>query len=605
MARIVGSSFKAPIIQRTGPQETAMDRALASFVSPAGVYLLAQGIGALGKLPFRSKEGGVDMVAEAARKKSAAINQLRDAQLTKSQLKPGRTQREVVEQRDRMAPRDTDKMPGTLKTPTQRNFSAEIEAIEGQKKLQMQRATQLEMLLGNMSADDPDRATVADQRRQALGIISELKEAQDKLRPRDEAEKLVDTKVRELSDHMATGISSEIRGATVPEQRILDMVAQAQREGRASTAADAAELSESAIRERMEQELPTPQVIQQEQLENLSIQELQDLANRTRKDLKRFGAESRAFQDKFGEQINPLIVQQNIDKSVEARTANREAINRELRKRGREVAQRAPVSFLSERGQQLAALSPFQQKQELRRMAREVKSEEQAKEVRDLLGRFAPVRETLGDYFRTDDEIATEFEKEVVDLIPKFDPDAGQKRRLREAQIKQAEADVEQKKATTAKTAAETGQALLVALVNADAKKRRAAASAAAAQRKQQLKGKEDSAKRAQADLNREIDRLLNSIRERAVRIRASKELNELRRGTTPENIKQRYQKLYVTMGKDYIKNSVAVTDAAALMQGQLMQAAGAQLDDFTKLPGSRADELSLDKPKSKQGRSD
>jgi hypothetical protein len=232
-------------------------------------------------------------------------------------------------------------------------------------------------------------------------------------------------------------------------------------------------------------------------------------------------------------------------------------------------------------------------------MAREVKSEEQAKEVRDLLGRFAPVRETLGDYFRTDDEIATEFEKEVVDLIPKFDPDRAQKVRLREAQIKQAEADVEQKKATTAKTAAETGQALLIALVNADATKRRAAASAATAQRKQQLKGKQDSAKKAQADLNREMDRVISSISQRAVRLLVIKDLSQYRTGTTPANFEKRLNKVFERIAESDVRDSVATTDAAALLQGQLVQAAGSKVRDFT---GSRAGELSLDKPKKKQG---
>ena len=516
MARIVGSSFKAPIIQRTGPQETAMDRALASFVSPAGVYLLAQGIGALGKLPFRSKEGGVDMVAEAARKKSAAVNQLRDAQLTKSQLKPGRTGREVVEQRDRMAPRDTDRMPDTVQTPTQRAFSAEIEAIEGQKKLQMQRATQLEMLLGNMSADDPDRAAVVDQRRQALGIISELKEAQDKLRPKDKAAKLVDTKVRELSDHMRTGISSETRGATVPEQRMLDMIGQARREGRASTAADVAELSESAIRERIEQELPTPKVIQEAELEDLSIQELQDLADRTRKDLKRFGAQSKAFQDKFGEQINPLIVQQNIDKSVEARMSNRTAINNELQKRQRELEQRKPVSFLSAQGQKIAGLTPFQQKQELRRMARAVTTTEDAEEVRNLLSRFAPARETIGDYFRSDDDIATEFEKEITDLIPAIDPLAGLKRQELESRIRMQDATTGQRAATAQATRAGIGEKERVAEITAAGKREQKEAENKRKADEKAEKQRNAKSARSKAQHDKEVKRAMQRAKENA-----------------------------------------------------------------------------------------
>ena len=568
MARIVGSSFKAPIIQRTGPQETAMDRALASFVSPAGVYLLAQGIGALGKLPFRSKEGGVDMVAEAARKKSAAVNQLRDAQLTKSQLKPGRTGREVVEQRDRMAPRDTDAMPRT-QTPTQRAFSAEIEAIEGQKKLQMQRAAQLEMLLGNMSADDPDRAAVVDQRRQALGIISELKETQDKLRPKDKAAKLVDTKVRELSDHMRTGVSSETR-MTVPEQRILDMVAQAQREGRASTAADAAELSESAIRERMEQELPTPKVIQEAELEDLSIQELQDLADRTRKDLKRFGAQSKAFQDKFGEQINPLIVQQNIDKSVEARMSNRTAINNELQKRQRELEQRKPVSFLSAQGQKIAGLTPSQQKQELRRMARAVTTAEDAEEVRNLLSRFAPARETIGDYFRSDDDIATEFEKEITDLIPAIDPLAGLKRQELESRIRMQDATTGQRTATAQATRAGIGEKERVAEITAAGKREQKEAENKRKADEKAEKQRNAKSARSKAEHDKEVKRAMQRAKENARMIKdpsvraqyldaTDKLIRDVKRGAAGTLIK----KINAELRNDKIKKSLEDQEAA------------------------------------------
>jgi len=558
-----------------------MDRALASFVSPGGVYLLAQGIGALGKLPFRSKEGGLGLAKEAAAKRSAAIAQLKDAELAQKQMKAGQSQQEVRQQRERMAERDPDAMPDTVTARGNMAMQAEMQAIEGQRKMQFDKLEKLQALIDRMPADDPDRMALIDQAREVSDVFTQLTEAQKQLGAKDRRSKELDQRVADTKrefEQLAYGgpVTSETR-MTVPEERILQMVTQAQREGRASTAADAAALSEEAIRKQIEEELPTPELIQSEQLADMDDEQLRALANQVRKDNKQFERQSRTFQEKFGEQINPFIVQQNIDKSTEARMANREAINRELRKRGRELAQRAPVSFLSERGQQLATLSPFQQKQELRRMAREVKSEEDAQEVRNLLGRFAPVRETLGDYFRTDDEIATEFEKEVVDLIPKFDPDRAQKIRLREAQIKQAEADVEQKKATTAKTAAETGQALLIALVNADAKKRRAAASAAAQKRKDQLKGKKDSAKKAQSDLNSEMNRLLGSIQQRAVRIKASKELSKYRSGTTPENYEQRLQAIYLIMGKDYITSSVATTDAAALLSGQVTQAAQAQ----------------------------
>jgi hypothetical protein len=479
MARIVGSSFKDVSGRRSGPQESSMDRALASFVSPQGAYLLAQGIGALGKIPFRSKEGGLGLIDEAAKKKAAAIKQLKDAQATSAALKPGASQRDVVSQRDRMAPRDTDKMPDTLQTPTQRAFSAEIEAIEGQKKLQLQRATQLEMLLGNMSPDDPDRATVVDQRRQALGIISELKEAQDKLRPKDKAAKVVDTKVRELSDHMRSGVSSETRGGTVIEDVMLNKIAQARSEGREATKEELSPISEEMIRDKMAEDFTAPEV-PEGGLSGLSDRALIEFAAKNRDQNRQFQASSRQFQEKYGEQIDPFIVQQNVERSIQARQRQSKAIRKELEKRRVAASGREAKSFLSERGQSLMGMTPFQQKQALRRMARAVKTQEDSDEVMNLLGQFKPARETVGDYFRSDDDIATEFEKEVAGLIPSFDPDAAQKRRLREVQIGKAEAGIAQAEAATEKLLEEKGQGLKIAKIQATTKRVKAEAEAQA-----------------------------------------------------------------------------------------------------------------------------
>lgn len=479
MARIVGSSFKDVSGRRSGPQESSMDRALASFVSPQGAYLLAQGIGALGKIPFRSKEGGLGLIDEAAKKKAAAIKQLKDAQATSAALKPGATQADVVSQRDRMAPRDTDDTPDTLQRPTQRAFSAEIEAIEGQKKLQLQRAAQLEMLLGNMSPDDPDRAAVSDQRRQALGIVSELKEAQSKLRPKDEAAKAVDTKLGELSGFLRSRISSETRGSTVADDVMLRKIAQAKSEGREATKEELSPISEEMIRDKMAEELATPEGIEGT-LSTLSDRALIELAAKNRDDNRQFQASSRGFQEKYGEQIDPFLVQQNIERSIQARQRQSKAIRKELEKRRVAASGREAKSFLSERGQSLMGMTPFQQKQALRRMARAVKTQEDSDEVMNLLGRFAPARETVGDYFRSDDDIATEFEKEVSGLIPSFDPDAAQKRRLREVQIGRGEAGIAQAEAATEKLLEEKGERERIAKIEAKAKSLKAKADAQA-----------------------------------------------------------------------------------------------------------------------------
>ena len=187
MARIVGSSFKAPIIQRSGPQETAMDRALASFVSPGGVYLLAQGIGALGKLPFRSKEGGLGLAREAASKRSAAIAQLKDAELAQKQMKAGQSQQEVRQQRERMAERDPDAMPDTVTARGNMALQAEMQAVEGQRKMQFDRLQQLQALIDRMPADDPDRMALIEQAREVGDAVTQLEAASKQLGAKDRA----------------------------------------------------------------------------------------------------------------------------------------------------------------------------------------------------------------------------------------------------------------------------------------------------------------------------------------------------------------------------------------------------------------------------------
>ena len=118
MARIVGGSFKqgAQGGRRQKP-ETAMDRALASFVSPQGVYLLAQGVGALGKLPWQSKEGGLGLMKQAAQKRNEkAQGVLRQAEALNKDSKAGFTDREVQLQRDAISPYEAEEMADPAST---------------------------------------------------------------------------------------------------------------------------------------------------------------------------------------------------------------------------------------------------------------------------------------------------------------------------------------------------------------------------------------------------------------------------------------------------------------------------------------------------------
>lgn len=513
MARIVGSSFKDVSGRRSGPQESSMDRALASFVSPQGAYLLAQGIGALGKIPFRSKEGGLGLIDEAAKKKAAAIKQLKDAQATSAALKPGASQRDVVSQRDRMAPRDTDKMPDTLQMPTQRAFSAEVKAIEGQRELQFKKMEELQNMIKQMVPGDPRRNELIQQQVAASDAFTQLTEAQDKLRSKDEAAGQVDRKLSELREQLGEGISSETRGGTVIEDVMLNKIAQAKSEGREATREELSPISEEMIRDKMAEDFTAPEV-PEGGLSGLSDRALIEFAAKNRDQNRQFQASSRQFQEKYGEQIDPFIVQQNVERSIQARQRQSKAIRKELEKRRVAASGREAKSFLSERGQSLMGMTPFQQKQALRRMARAVKTQEDSDEVMNLLGRFAPARETVGDYFRSDDDIATEFEKEVAGLIPSFDPDAAQKRRLREVQIGKAEAGIAQAEAATEKLLEEKGQGLKIAKIQATAKRVKAEAEAqakrAAKEEKKRNKASAES-KAKNASLRKEAVSMVNA----------------------------------------------------------------------------------------------
>ena len=289
----------------------------------------------------------------------------------------------------------------------------------------------------------------------------------------------VDDSLSALRQQLGEGISSETRGGTVIEDVMLNKIAQAKSEGREATKEELSPISEEMIRDKMAEDFTAPEV-PEGGLSALSDRALIELAAKNRDDNRQFQASSRGFQEKYGEQIDPFIVQQNVERSIQARQRQSKAILKELEKRRVAASGREAKSFLSERGQSLMGMTPFQQKQSLRRMARAVKTQEDSDEVMNLLGQFKPARETVGDYFRSDDDIATEFEKEVAGLIPSFDPDAAQKRRLRDVQIGRGEAGIAQAEAATEKLLEEKGQGERIAKIQATAKRVRAEADAQA-----------------------------------------------------------------------------------------------------------------------------
>ena len=462
MARIVGGSFKQGAQGRSQKQETAMDRALASFVSPDGVRLLAQGVGALGKLPWQSKEGGLGLMKEAAKKRNAEAQAvLQQAANLNKESKKGFTDAETRTQRDALSPYEGEEMADQAPT-------------YGNAKLRQALAAE-----GQREGESPDefKARFTGMRSDGSPVYRSKGDVQDERRLKDALE--MDTS------------RPEDREVTVSGARMEAMIKQAQESGRDVDDLNLGMISEKELRKSLENKLAfafKDAEASVDDLQALSNEELMDQAVNAQSANRDLRKTTKAIQDMFGQQIDPLAVQQLVEKSVRSRRDYNQRVRGELRRRSSAIQESSPTEFIEGRiAKQLAGLDPVEQRAELRRLAKSVKNQEDKDEVMSLASRFKPVRSNVADYFTSDDDLRTEFEDELGKLLPNIDPLGGLKRQKLEGEV-----------AVLGATASEIGERnstkLAIALAEGDVTKAAALGKAAdkAATRGREAKAKED-----------------------------------------------------------------------------------------------------------------
>ena len=463
MARIVGGSFKQGAQGRSQKQETAMDRALASFVSPDGVRLLAQGVGALGKLPWQSKEGGLGLMKEAAKKRNAEAQAvLQQAANLNKEAKRGFTDREVQLQRDALSPYEDEEM-------------ADPTSTYGNAKMgEMLRAA------GQREGETPDAYKVRVTDENVIG--------QQTFRSKGDAQE-----ERRLKAALEMDIGKpEDREVTVTGARMEAMIKQAQESGRDVDDLNLGMISEKELRKSLENKLAfafKDAEASVDDLQALSNEDLMDQAVNAQSANRDLRKTTRAIQDMFGQQVDPLMVQQLVEKSVRSRRDYNQRVRGELRRRSSVIQESSPTEFIEGRiAKQLAGLDPVEQRAELRRLAKSVKNQEDKDEVMSLASRFKPVRSNVADYFTSDDDLRTEFEDELGKLLPNIDPLGGLKRQKLEGEV-----------AVLGATASEIGERnstkLAIALAEGDVAKAAALGKTAdkAATRGREARAKEDS----------------------------------------------------------------------------------------------------------------
>ena len=429
MARIVGSTFKPRLPARQQPQETAMDRALASFVSPQGVYLLAQGIGALGKLPWQSKEGGVGLMKQAAASRNAEAKAvLKQAEALHKDIKPGFTDKEVQIQRDAVMPYEAEEVEGVAARPVQGAKLRQAILAQGQRE-------------GETPAEFKARFEGRIERTAA--------DVQDERRLRTVLEKDVG--------------KPEDRAVTAQGARMEAMIKAAREAGRDVDKVDLPMMDEESLQSKLEHAFKDTEV-STEDLQDLSMEELMDQAVNAQTANRKLRASSVAIQDMFGQQLDPFLVQQNIEASVKRRQEYNQRVRSELKRRATTIQAADPVKFIEGRiAKQIAGLDPVEQKAELRRLAKSVRTQEDKDEVMSLAARFKPVRSTVGDYFTSDDDLRTEFEEELNKILPTIDPLFAVKKR-------QLTADAIYKEAQAEELTGRAANQLAIEMYKADAK---------------------------------------------------------------------------------------------------------------------------------------
>ena len=526
MARIVGSTFKPGIPARAGQQETAMDRALASFVSPQGVALLAQGIGALGKLPFQSKDGGLGLMERAARSRNQkAQNVLQQAKALNTEVKSGASDREVQEQRDVIAPYEGEEVaakPGAV-TPVSRNKLNEQLRFQGQRE-----------------GETPEEFKARFEKRGERTAADV--QAEDRLRAALEID---------------TGKPSEDRAGTAQERRMLDMIEAAKEADRNPDDVNLAMMSEEALDNKLQAAFRDSE-FDAEELASLSMDDLMGQAVKAQEANRNLRKTSRAIQNVFAQELDPMLVQRNVEASVNRRRDYTQKLRAELKRRAVEIQSESATQYIEGKiAKQLAGLDPVEQKAELRRLAKSVQTQEDKDEVMSLAARFKPVRSTVADYFTSDDALRSEFEEELSGLLPTIDPLADLKKQSLETQIALGQAQAGQ-------IAGSNETKLEVARIGAGAKQ---AAEAGKAADKRAAKGREARAKERKR-LEAMTRGYAQGFKIADSKVKFMKAANKIING--PGNFQSKYQKIDKLIANDDSRKALDESSALARYQANI-----------------------------------
>lgn len=379
MARVIGSTFRRPFTVQPR-QESSLERNLAQFASPQGVYLLAKGIGSLGGLglPWGGSEGGLgdekvrlaaaaraqalDTVADSTRKARAAKNAAKNAAV--GAVDPG-----LVSD---MAQADK----GWQASPR-----PEVEPLSEQEE--------------SIVAEFPERRPLGKPEQDRLGSYE-----MENLRAYEEGRSVRKEEDRAMVPGQSMGEAEE---AAITEGQLMGM-----EEGELLALA-------RAIPER--NKMAKNEAMNYFQNWSESGQD-PDLAMRAI-------GESRDSLKQYNQRIIGELTRRNTLRDEEAG-----------------VIRDAPDSDYAQDVDPIFSMAPNDQRAEIRRLAKSAKTTKDTERVRSLLQRHTPEVSTFADLFTSESDRRKEFETEVEKLFPAIDPFHTQKGRKFEVDILMAQAQI-------------------------------------------------------------------------------------------------------------------------------------------------------------------
>ena len=377
MARVIGSSFRRPFMVQPR-QESSLERNLAQFASPQGMYLLAKGLGSLGgvSLPWGGSEGGVDKTQLAAAARAKAMQTVQDSTQANREAK-------------RAA--QASKVGPVSGATTQLAQSQEEEWRQGDPGPDM------------VQTIDPET------NRMVLREVGRQSEEKDRLSP--ESLEMV------RATQEGRPVNKELEVSRIGEGLPGGLLT-----GDLSVLSDEELLAAaSGIQGRNRQFAKRAQGFMEESIIQGQDPEQAMLAiGQTRDGIK---------------QYNARVVQE-----LQSRTAEGEAEGARI--------QEAPEGEFTAGLDPIYRMSPDKQRSEIRRLAKNVKTDADRDKVREYMRNHTPEVATFGDLFTSESDRRKEFETEVEELIPVVDP-------LLELKRLKLQTGIEGSRATTAAHLAE------------------------------------------------------------------------------------------------------------------------------------------------------